>query len=173
MLARKTISFLALSALIVLPAGIASAEVRVQTDNANVIVGGGNGVQIYSTPRSANIFRRSLSGSIVVPTHEVAPGNIFVRSESVSVDDDEDDEDDDAVRDVRVYRTPQRSRIIRTPVRIYRPTTTQNWRTWKTLGRDSSMQCNKRSTTHRSVQRNSSSTSVNQTYSSQTSTTCR
>jgi hypothetical protein len=113
MFARKIIPFLALSALIALPAGIASAEIRVQTDNANVVVGGGNGVQIYSNP--------------------------------------------------------SRSRIIRTPAQIYGP----NGRSGKTPERDSSMQCNKRSITHRSVQRDSSRTSVNRTYSSQTSVSCQ
>ncbi len=167
MLVKKTIQFLALSALIAFPVGIASAEVRVQTDNANVIVGGGNGVQIYSNPRSANIFRRSFSRSVVVPSLEVTPA-ILVRNDTVSVDDDEEEDDD---TDVRVYTTPQRTTIIRTPARIYRPKNTQV-RTWN-RGKNSSMQCNQRSITHRSVQRNSSNTSVNQTYSSQTSTTCQ
>ncbi len=165
MLVRKTIQFLALSALITFPVGIAEAEVRVQTDKA-VIVGAGNGVQIYSNSRSANIFRRSRKGSVVVPSLEVAPTSILVRNETVSVDDDDDDDD----ADVRVYTTPRKTTIIRTPARIYRPNNTQ-MRTWN-RGKKSSMRCNRRSITHRSVQRNSSNTSVNQTYSSQTSTTC-
>ncbi len=166
MLARKTIQFIALSALIALPVGIASAEVRVQTGKSNVIVGGGNGVQIYSNPRSANISRRSFSGSVVVPSLKVAPANILVRNDTVSVDDDEDDD-----IDVRVYTTPRKTPVIRTPARIYRPNKTQ-MRAWN-QGKNSSMRCNQRSITHRSVQRNSSNTSVNKTYSSQISTTCR
>jgi hypothetical protein len=166
MLVKKTIQLLALSALIAFPVGIASAEVRVQTDEANIIVGGGNGVQVYSNPRSANIFRRSLSRSVVVRSLEAAPANILVRNETVSVDDDDYDDD----TDVKVYTTPRKTTIIRTPARIYRPNNTQV-RTWN-RGKKSSMQCNQRSITHRSVQRNSSNRSVNQTYSSQTSTTC-
>ena len=170
MLVKQTIQFLTLISLIALPIGSATAEVRVQTGKANVIVAGGNGVQIYSNSRSANIFRRSLSRSVVVPSSEVAPTNILVRNDTVSDDDDYDDDDD--VRDVRVYTTPRKTTIIRTPARIYRPNNTRNWRAWNRV-RSSSMQCNQRSSTHRSVQRNSSNTSVNQTYSSQTSTTCR
>jgi hypothetical protein len=166
MLVKKTIQFLTLIALIALPIGSATAEVRVQTDKVNVIVGGGNGVQIYSNPRSANIFRRFLSRSVVVPSSKVAPTSIFVRNDTL-IDDDEYEDDD---TDVRVYTTPRRTTIIRTPARIYRPNT--QMRTWN-RGKKSSMRCNQRSITHRSVQRNSSNTSVNQTYSSQTSTTCQ
>lgn len=166
MLVKQTIQFLTLISLIALPVGSATAEVRVQTDKVNVIVGGGNGVQIYSNPRSANIFRRSLSRSVVVPSSKVAPTNILVRNDTV-IDDDEDDDD---YTDVRVYTTPRKTTIIRTPARIYRSNT--QMRTWN-RGKNSSMRCNQRSITHRSVQRNSSNTSVNQTYSSQTSTTCQ
>jgi hypothetical protein len=164
MLVKQTIQFLTLISLIALPIGSATAEVRVQTDHSNVIVGGGNGVQVYSNPRSANIVRRSFSRSVVVPSFETAPSEILVRN-----DTDSDDEEDDFT-DVRVYTTPQRTTIIRTPARIYRSNT--QMRTWN-RGKNSSMRCNQRSITHRSVQRNSSNTSVNQTYSSQTSTTCQ
>jgi hypothetical protein len=66
MFTRQSISLLAISALIALPAGIATAgDVDIQTNNARVILDRDGGVIINSTPTGTTILPQNLPISTV------------------------------------------------------------------------------------------------------------
>jgi hypothetical protein len=63
--ARQTIPLLVLSALISLPAGIASADVYVDTGDSKIRVGQESGVSVKTTPARRSIFPLRLPNSRV------------------------------------------------------------------------------------------------------------
>lgn len=74
---KQTISILALSALIALPAGIASADkIQVQNGDTSVKINDNGDIQIQNSPRRfyrSHVYRGS---AIRVPTRTIYPQNI-------------------------------------------------------------------------------------------------
>ncbi|MCV3213733.1 hypothetical protein OGM63_09450 [Plectonema radiosum NIES-515] len=167
---KQTVSLLAvLSALIALPSGIARAgDIYVQNDNVQVSVGNDSGIRINTTPTHTYLFTHWLSAPIASPRSIITAGNTIVETDDVMVDVDEDDDDE-----IRVNTIPQRTTIIRTPQRIYRPNNVRNYGIWKNPRSTSSMQCNGRNITRTNTQSHSSGRAVNRSYSSMTTMTCQ